>query len=91
MAQADSVLSMPPTNTPVDTTRRRFLLAVGGGTAAMLGATIPEPAALHDPVFGLIEAHRKAEAAHLAAIKELTRLRLRRTRRVRNVAPIAGS
>jgi hypothetical protein len=25
MAQADSVLSTPPTNTPVDTTRRRFL------------------------------------------------------------------
>jgi hypothetical protein len=29
---------------PADTTRRHFLLAVGGGTAAMLAATIPEPA-----------------------------------------------
>jgi hypothetical protein len=44
MTQADCVLSTPPTNTPVDTTRRHFLLAVGGGTAAMLAATIPEPA-----------------------------------------------
>jgi hypothetical protein len=35
MTQADRVLSTPPTNTPVDTTRRRFLsqaagVAVGG-------------------------------------------------------------
>jgi hypothetical protein len=43
----------------------------------MIAATIPEPAAgipTSDPVFGLIDAHRKAEAAHLAAIKELDRL-----------------
>jgi hypothetical protein len=38
--------------------------------------TIPPAAAVagHDPLFGLIEAHRKANAAHLAAIKELSRL-----------------
>jgi hypothetical protein len=74
MTRADSVLSTPPTNTPVDTTRRHFLMAVGGGTAAMLGATIPEPAALHDPVFGLIEAHRKAGCDHEAALVEQARL-----------------
>jgi hypothetical protein len=56
MTQADRVLSTPPTNTPVDTTRRHFLLAVGGGTVAMLAATVPEAAATApvsplDPVF----------------------------------------
>jgi hypothetical protein len=45
MTQADRVLSTPPTNTPVDTTGRHFLLADGGGSAAMLAATIAEPAA----------------------------------------------
>jgi hypothetical protein len=36
---------------------------------------IAEPtAALPDPVFGMIEAHRKAEAAHLAALDEQNRL-----------------
>ena len=40
MIQADGVLSTPPTNTPIDTTRRRFLAvaavasAVGAGTLA---------------------------------------------------------
>jgi hypothetical protein len=58
MAQVDSENSIAM---PVDTTRRHFLMAVGGGTVAMLGATIPEPAAPPDPVLGLIEAHRNAE------------------------------
>jgi hypothetical protein len=31
-------------------------------------------AALQDPVFGLIEAHRKAEAAHSASLREQERL-----------------
>jgi hypothetical protein len=83
MTQADSVLSTPPTNMPIDTTRRHFLVAVGGGTAAMLAATIPGPAATSpasqlDPVFDPIERHRKArralreaEAAHSLAEKEM--------------------
>jgi hypothetical protein len=77
MTQADSVLSTPPTNTPADTTRRHFLLAVAGGSAAMLAATLAEPAATAsqlDPASGLIEAHRTARAAHLAAIDEQNRL-----------------
>jgi hypothetical protein len=77
MTQADSVLSTPPTNTPVDTTRRHFLLAVGGGTAAMLAATIPEPAATApasplDPVFALIAAHRDVNATVHAIEAEAT-------------------
>ena len=45
MAQADSVLSTPPTNTPVDTTRRRFLTVaaigsmIGAGTLAAVAVT----------------------------------------------------
>jgi hypothetical protein len=77
MTQADSVHSTPPTNTPVDTTRRHFLMAVGGGSVAMLAATIPEPEAgipTSDPVFGLIEAHRKAEVRWVASLQELERL-----------------
>jgi hypothetical protein len=91
MAKANSVHSTPPTNTPVDTTRRRFLAvaafasAAGAGNLAFAAAapndvpqavTIPPSPAIagHDPVFGLIEAHRKAGSLHLAAIKELDRL-----------------
>src|SRR5260370_35997472 len=60
---------------PVDTTRRHFLLAVGGGTAAMLAATIPEPATTApagplDPGVSIIEAHREASARHVAALRE---------------------
>jgi hypothetical protein len=36
MTQADSVLSTPPTNTPVDTSRRRFLTIAAG--ASFVGA-----------------------------------------------------
>jgi hypothetical protein len=36
MIQADRMLSMPPTNTPVDTTRRRFLTVAAIGS--MIGA-----------------------------------------------------
>jgi hypothetical protein len=68
---------------PVDPTRRRFLsqaagVAAGGTVLAL--ATIPfasaaaAPAGLADPVFGLIEAHRTARAAHLVALEEQTRL-----------------
>jgi hypothetical protein len=153
MTQADRMLSMPPTNTPADTTRRfetlkdaedalmeqgfklvpdtcnwiddaakidagvypveeaygiskyrieyraldatptrrRFLAVAAFASVAGAGSlaavamtpndvpkavTVPPAAAIagHDPVFGLIEAHRKTNAAHLAAIKELSRL-----------------
>ena len=51
MTRADSVLSTPPTNTPTDTTRRRFLAVaavgsfVGAGTlaaAAMAPPNVPQ-------------------------------------------------
>ena len=68
MTQANSVLSPPPTNTPIDTTRRRFLTVaavgsiVGAGSLAAAAmtpngvpqaVTVPRHSRL-DPVFGLI-------------------------------------
>jgi len=68
----DRVLSTPPTNAPVVSTRRRFLTnaagVAAGGTVLAL-ATIPPtpasatPAGALDPVFGLIEAHQRATRA----------------------------
>ena len=43
MTQADRVLSTPPTNTPIDTTRRGFL---GGSAAALAASTAVNIAAL---------------------------------------------
>jgi hypothetical protein len=62
MTQADSVHSTPPTNTPIEPTRRRFLSQTAGvaaGGAALALATIPPasataaPASALDTVFGL--------------------------------------
>jgi hypothetical protein len=67
----------------VDPTRRLFLSQAAGvvaGGAALALATIPPatalaaPAGLPDPIFSLIEAHRTARAAYLAALAEHTRL-----------------
>jgi hypothetical protein len=44
MTQADSVLSTPPTNTSVDTTRRRFL-TIAAGAALPIAAAAPAAAA----------------------------------------------
>src|SRR4030081_3784980 len=57
MTQADSVLSTPPTNTPVDTTRRSFLsnaagLAAGGTVLAL--ATVSAAADAAAPVAALV-------------------------------------
>src|SRR6267143_7295897 len=98
MAQADRVLSTPPTNTsaidrpmmfpPRDPTRRRFLATaavasvVSARTLAATAAMDPSgPVAVTmsrhstpDPVLGLIEAHRRASAAHRSALDEQARL-----------------
>jgi len=79
MAQADSVLSTPPTNTSVPTpqsSRRSFLVqaAVAAAAGAALGASLPLPAlpvasaqssgVEADSIFAAIEAHRSAVATH---------------------------
>ena len=38
MTQADRVLSTPPLNTPIDTTRRRFLSVAAGASVAGVGS-----------------------------------------------------
>src|SRR5712671_281920 len=84
MTQADRVLSTPPTNTPVDTTRRRFLAVAafasvaGAGSlaaAAMASSDVPKAVtvprvspALPDPAFALIADKRAADIAHGEAI-----------------------
>jgi hypothetical protein len=90
MAKATCVYITPPTNTPVDKTRRRFLITAAGASAMSVGSlavsTIRErpPVSclvertfapiIQDPVFGLIEAHRKAGCDHEAALVEQARL-----------------
>jgi hypothetical protein len=60
---------------PVDPTRRRLLTVVAGGAvAAAIPTAALSAAPAIDPVSGLIEAHRNAHAAQLAAIGELNRL-----------------
>jgi hypothetical protein len=68
MTQADSVLSTPPTNTPVDTTRRRLLtVAAGGAVAAMAISTTAQAAGSPaDPIFAAIDAFHRADAAVVA-------------------------
>lgn len=78
MPKADCVHSTPPTNTPIDTTRRGFL----GGTAAALAAgtavnvaalaTIRPAAAESDPILEAIEVHRAAALAATAVQKRFS-------------------
>jgi hypothetical protein len=84
MAQADSVHSTPPTNTPVDKTRRRFLTVaaigsmIGAGSLAFAAAapndvpqavTVPNGSCFQaDPIYEVIERHRKAALAHNEAV-----------------------
>jgi hypothetical protein len=64
MTQADRVHSTPPTNTPIDTHRHRFLsVAAGGAVAAAIPTTVATAAGV-DPIFAAIDAHRQAVAAH---------------------------
>ena len=82
MTQADCVLSTPPTNTPIDTHRRRFLAIAAGASVASVGAltasAMPagaqDTACEADPIFEVIEAHREAAAASAAAMAEIKRL-----------------
>jgi hypothetical protein len=73
MAKATRVLSTPPTNTPIDTTRRHFLTAsAAGAIAAAIPAAAPAAAPAVDPIYVLIAAKRAADAAHGRACDELS-------------------
>jgi hypothetical protein len=85
MPKADSVHSTPPTNSPIShshqadaTSRRRFLtaaasIAASGTVLALAAPPTSATAAITDPIFALIEAHRSAAVAHSAACAEQTR------------------
>src|SRR5476649_2177488 len=76
-----SAIDQPMMFPPRDPTRRRFLAVAavasvaGAGTlaaAAMAANDVPQAVTMPsrpDPVFGLIEAHRKAHAAHVASLE----------------------
>jgi hypothetical protein len=69
------VLSTPPTNTPIDTTRRRFLAVAAGASIVSVGslvaaAGIPTTgkAAEPDPIYAALAAKQAADVAHGLAI-----------------------
>ena len=77
MTQADRVHSTPPTNTPIDTTRRRFLTVAAAASVASVGAldvaamptAAPDsPACTVDPIHAAIERHREAAVVWDAAV-----------------------
>jgi hypothetical protein len=68
MAKANSVLSTPPTNTPIDTTRRHFLTVAAAGGAALTLPPVRAASQAADPIYEVIESHRKACAAHNEAV-----------------------
>jgi hypothetical protein len=76
MTKADCVHSTPPTNTPIDTTRRRFLAVSAGASVASVGtlAVAAMPAAIltappaADPIYAAIELHEKAADVWNAAV-----------------------
>ncbi len=68
MIQADSVLSTPPTNTPVDTARRRFLAVAAVGSFVGAGSLAAAAMAPPNAAFALIADKRAADIAHGEAI-----------------------
>jgi hypothetical protein len=78
MTQADGVHSTPPTNTsalPVDPTRRRLLTtATGGAVAAAIPAAALAAAPAVDPIFAVIDNHKKVMQALKIADAEQERL-----------------
>ena len=78
MTKADSVHSTPPTNTPVDTTRRRFITIAAGASIVSVGslvaaAAIPATANVtSDPAFALIAEKPAADVAHGEACDALS-------------------
>lgn len=74
MDQANRVHSTPPTNTPIDTSRRSFLggtaAALAAGTAVNVVALVASrpAAAASDPIYAAIEAHKAVAAALVAAV-----------------------
>jgi hypothetical protein len=82
MAKADRVHSTPPTNTPVDLTRRCFITIAAGASIVSVGSLVAAAApnaapevssAPVDPIYAAIEAHRTAYATMQAVFAEQQR------------------
>jgi hypothetical protein len=79
MTRADRVHSTPPTNTPIDSKRRRFLAVAAGASIASVGtlavaaampAAAPDRGACAvDPIYAAIERHRTAAIIWDAAVE----------------------
>jgi hypothetical protein len=73
MTQATRVYSTPPTNTPVDPTRRHLLtVAAGGAVAAAIPTATLTAATAVDPAFALIAEKQAADVAHEKACDTLS-------------------
>src|ERR1700675_1208700 len=72
MAKADSVHSTPPTNTSARHSRRSILGAIAGSAAVASGIAGLSPAIAAalpaDPIYAVIEAHRRACTEHVEAV-----------------------
>jgi len=63
------VHSTPPTNTPIDTKRRRFLsVAAGGAVAAAIPAAALAGAPAVDPIYAAIERYKMLSAEYTVAV-----------------------
>lgn len=62
---------------PVNPTRRRFLTVAAAGAASAIAAPALPAVSTIDPVFDLIDAHRRAHAAHMASLKLQNRFECR--------------
>ena len=67
MAQVNSENSI---TVPVDTTRRHLLtVATAGAIAGLIPSAAMAAAPAVDPIFGLIEIHRKTHIAHVSSLE----------------------
>jgi hypothetical protein len=73
MTQADRVYITPPINTSARHSRRSILGAIAASSIAGLSPAIAAPLPA-DPIFEVIEAHREAASASVAASAECRRL-----------------
>jgi hypothetical protein len=73
MTQADSVLSTPPTNTPVDTTRRRFLTVAAVGSIVGAGSLAAAAMASNDVPLAVTVPNGSASPVLRSAIRDLAK------------------
>ena len=72
MTQADRVHSTPPTNTPVDTTRRRFLAVAAFASVAGAGSLAAAAMTPNDvPQAVTVPRHSRPDAEMTAAVTEI--------------------